>query len=75
MKKPVMNNQQMDTVNYNRKINFGWLFKMALRDSRRNRSRLLLFISSIVFGIARAGSYLFVSNTIFRMILTGRQLP
>jgi putative ABC transport system permease protein len=24
---------------------------MALRDSRRNRSRLLLFISSIVFGI------------------------
>jgi len=42
----------MDNVNYNRKINFGWLFKMALRDSRRNRSRLLLFISSIVFGIA-----------------------
>nr|WP_294944683.1 FtsX-like permease family protein [uncultured Mucilaginibacter sp.] len=42
----------MDNVNYNRKINFGWLFKMALRDSRRNRARLLLFISSIVFGIA-----------------------
>ncbi|MGY3054976.1 putative ABC transport system permease protein [Pedobacter sp. UYEF25] len=29
-----------------------WLFKMAWRDSRKNRSRLLLFISSIVLGIA-----------------------
>ncbi len=35
-----------------RKINIPWLFEMALRDSRRNRSRLLLFISSIIFGIA-----------------------
>lgn len=33
-------------------MNLGWLFKMALRDSRRNRSRLLLFISSIILGIA-----------------------
>ena len=33
-------------------IQFSWLFKMAWRDSRRNRSRLLLFISSIVLGIA-----------------------
>ena len=32
--------------------NFSWLFKMAWRDSRRNRGRLLLFISSIVLGIA-----------------------
>ncbi|MEM9820918.1 MAG: FtsX-like permease family protein [Bacteroidota bacterium] len=31
---------------------FPWLVKMAWRDSRRNRSRLLLFISSIVLGIA-----------------------
>lgn len=46
-----MTNPQMDTLNFKRKINFGWLFKMAVRDSRRNRSRLLLFISSIVFGI------------------------
>ncbi|MET3982056.1 putative ABC transport system permease protein [Mucilaginibacter sp. UYP27] len=52
MIKPVMNNAPMDNVNFKRKINFAWLFKMALRDSRRNRSRLLLFISSIVFGIA-----------------------
>lgn len=33
-------------------ISFSWLFKMAWRDSRKNRSRLLLFISSIVLGIA-----------------------
>lgn len=33
-------------------INFRWLFLMAWRDSRRNRSRLFLFISSIILGIA-----------------------
>ena len=33
-------------------LNFSWLLKMAWRDSRRNRSRLLLFVSSIVLGIA-----------------------
>jgi putative ABC transport system permease protein len=33
-------------------LNFRWLAKMAWRDSRRNRSRLLLFISSIILGIA-----------------------
>lgn len=41
----------MDNPNLKRKTNVAWLFKMALRDSRRNRGRLLLFISSIVFGI------------------------
>jgi putative ABC transport system permease protein len=40
------------SVNYKRKINIGWLFNMAWRDSRKNRSRLFLFISAIVFGIA-----------------------
>src|ERR1700744_6162002 len=35
-----------------RKINIPWLFTMAWRDSRRNLSRLLLFISAIIFGIA-----------------------
>jgi len=35
-----------------RKINIPWLFEMAWRDRRRNRSRLLLFISAIIFGIA-----------------------
>ncbi len=34
------------------KLSTTWLFKMALRDSRRNRGRLLLFIASIVIGIA-----------------------
>ncbi len=38
--------------NIKRKINIPWLFDMVRRDSRRNRSRLLLFISAIVFGIA-----------------------
>jgi putative ABC transport system permease protein len=32
--------------------NLSWLITMAWRDSRRNRSRLLLFISSIILGIA-----------------------
>ena len=35
-----------------KKAGFGWLVKMAWRDSRRNASRLLLFMSSIVLGIA-----------------------
>ncbi|MGV8880497.1 MAG: ABC transporter permease [Sphingobacteriaceae bacterium] len=33
-------------------INFPWILKMAWRDSRKNRSRLFLFISSIILGIA-----------------------
>ncbi|GAB3167410.1 ABC transporter permease [Telluribacter humicola] len=33
-------------------MNFPWLLQMAWRDSRRNRARLLLFISSVVLGIA-----------------------
>lgn len=35
-----------------RKINIPLLFKMAWRDSRQQRSRLFLFISAILFGIA-----------------------
>ncbi|MDF2157566.1 FtsX-like permease family protein [Algoriphagus sp. CAU 1675] len=31
---------------------FGWISKMAMRDFRKNVSRLLLFVSSIVVGIA-----------------------
>lgn len=37
---------------YKKRLNIRWLFTMAWRDSRRNRSRLLLFISSIILGIA-----------------------
>ena len=36
----------------NNNLNFNWLLKMAWRDSRRNRSRLLLFIASIIMGVA-----------------------
>jgi putative ABC transport system permease protein len=39
-------------IKYKKKLGFPWLCKMAWRDSRKNRSRLLLFISSIIFGIA-----------------------
>jgi putative ABC transport system permease protein len=39
-------------MNKQRGLNFPWLVKMAWRDSRRNRSRLLLFVSSIILGIA-----------------------
>lgn len=36
----------------NNPLNFPWILKMAWRDSRKNRSRLFLFISSIILGIA-----------------------
>ncbi|RZM07458.1 MAG: hypothetical protein EOO88_51745 [Pedobacter sp.] len=35
-----------------RSVNISWLFKMAWRDARRNRSRLFLFVASIILGIA-----------------------
>ena len=35
-----------------KKASFTWLVTMAWRDTRRNRGRLLLFISSIIVGIA-----------------------
>jgi len=36
----------------NNPINLSWLLKMAWRDSRKNKARLFLFISSMVLGIA-----------------------
>ena len=33
-------------------MNLPWLLNMAWRDSRKNRGRLILFISSIIIGIA-----------------------
>jgi len=47
-----MSTPQQNTVNLKRSVKLSWLFKMAWRDSRRNRSRLFLFISSITLGIA-----------------------
>lgn len=40
------------TASRGKGLNISWLFKMAWRDSRRNRGRLALFISSIIIGIA-----------------------
>ena len=37
---------------YKKKLRLRWLMKMAWRDTRRNFSRLALFISSIILGIA-----------------------
>lgn len=42
----------IERFKYKRRLRFGWLLTMAWRDSRRNRSRLFLFMSSIVLGIA-----------------------
>src|SRR6478735_2256801 len=39
-------------IKFKRSLGFLWVCKMAWRDSRKNRSRLFLFISSIIFGIA-----------------------
>src|SRR5215211_483671 len=44
-----------------------WIFQMAWRDSRRNRSRLLLFISSII-GIAALVAIYSLSNVLRREI-------
>jgi putative ABC transport system permease protein len=41
-----------DEFNEYTSLKFPWLIKMAWRDSRRNRSRLFLFISSVILGIA-----------------------
>ena len=45
-------------------INFPWLAKMAWRDSRRNRSRLLLFVSSIILGIGALVAINSLSDTL-----------
>lgn len=37
---------------YKESFSFPWLLTMAWRDSRRSRSRLVLFISSVILGIA-----------------------
>ncbi|MGV3641116.1 MAG: ABC transporter permease [Adhaeribacter sp.] len=39
-------------MNKDKSLNIPWLLQMAWRDSRRNRSRLFLFASSIILGIA-----------------------
>jgi len=41
-----------DRFIYRKRLQPAWLMRMAWRDSRRNFSRLVLFISSIILGIA-----------------------
>ncbi|HEY0680229.1 MAG TPA: ABC transporter permease, partial [Chitinophagaceae bacterium] len=41
-----------------------WILLMAWRDSRRNRSRLLLFVSSIILGIAALVAIYSLSNVL-----------
>src|ERR1700733_14352170 len=41
-----------DRIKNDNRLRLSWLLLMAWRDSRRNRSRLFLFISSVVLGIA-----------------------
>ncbi len=45
-------------------VGFNWLLKMAWRDSRRSRSRLFLFISSIILGIAALVSIYSLSDVL-----------
>ena len=49
---------------YHKKIQLRWLIKMAWRDSRRNLSHLILFISSIVLGIAALVAIFSLGNNI-----------
>ncbi|MBA2561911.1 MAG: ABC transporter permease, partial [Chitinophagaceae bacterium] len=56
--------KENDDIKYNGGINFSWLALMAWRDSRRNRSRLLLFISSIILGIAALVAIYSLSNNL-----------
>lgn len=42
----------MSTSKLQSKLNIAWLFKMAWRDAKASRVRLLLFMASIILGIA-----------------------
>lgn len=50
------------------KLNFGWLLRMAWRDSRRNRTRLFLFGSPVVLGIAALVSIYSLSENLRRNV-------
>ena len=61
----------MDTIIKIKKrkgLNLRWTLLMAWRDSRRNRSRLLLFISSIILGIAALVAIYSLSNVLQKEI-------
>lgn len=52
MKHEIILKKEIHFTGVHQGLNFPWLLRMAWRDSRRNRSRLLLFISSVILGIA-----------------------
>jgi putative ABC transport system permease protein len=52
----------------NKGAGLAWLIKMAWRDSRKNRSRLLLFISSMILGIAALVAIYAVGDNLTRDI-------
>jgi len=61
----------MDTIIKVKKrkgLNIRWTLLMAWRDSRRNRSRLLLFVSSIILGIAALVAIYSLSNVLQKEI-------
>src|SRR5688572_25346138 len=49
-------------MNNRKGLHLSWLAQMAWRDSRRNRSRLFLFVSSIILGIAALVAIYSLSN-------------
>ncbi len=58
--------KQYNPRQYNSGLQFLWLVKMAWRDSRRNRSRLLLFVSSIILGIAALVAIYTLNNNLLK---------
>ncbi|MDP4262405.1 MAG: ABC transporter permease [Bacteroidota bacterium] len=56
------------TASFSNRLNLIWLIKMAWRDSRRSRSRLVLFIASIVLGIAALVATFSLGNNLQRDI-------
>ncbi len=53
----------MNNSNFNKNLRTPWLFKMAWRDAKASKVRLLLFMASIILGIAAVVSIqLFSSN-------------
>lgn len=53
----------MSNSNYNQNLQTPWLFKMAWRDAKASKVRLLLFMASIILGIAAVVSIqLFSTN-------------
>lgn len=49
-------------------MNFPWIIKMAYRDTRRNKSRLVLFGSSIILGIAALVAIYSLGNDLRRNV-------